>query len=180
MHKADPLTEMEIEALQLCASFQRCMNYPKDELGVIALARGLVRAQRLTQVLMERIVSECLETSMYCPTDADFMTVARDIRGPNKAEDIPAPSRDEVRKQWRAFADSFPQIAENGRKWHEQHRIVCAKIRNAMGADRWIESSTKEKVAVGIELGMTVCVKPPEYHTIEDMGLGIFVPRYPL
>lgn len=166
-----------IDAMRLCSAFTRCMNYPKDEDGVAALARGLMWAASSTDIPMHRIVEECCRISMYCPTDADMLTVARDIRGPEQAEEIPIPSPDTVRKQWQALAHQFPHIMENGRLWQEQYKLVCARIKTKMGSEKWDKATSREKVRVGIEMGLQVHIQPPLHATIEDMGVGIFVPR---
>jgi len=65
-------------------AFSRCSNFPDDKFGVLGLAQGLKRASSRTGVPMERIVAECADTSVYCPTDADLLTVARGIRDASK------------------------------------------------------------------------------------------------
>ncbi len=167
-------------ALQMCAAFQRCMNYPKNEDGILALAQGLVKASDTTGVYMRKIVDECLESSMYCPTDADMLAVARDCRGPAEAEGIPIPNPETVRKQWRELAHHFPHIMENGRLWRDEFRAVCSKIKNRMGSEKWLKATSREKVRVGIAMGMKTYIEPPRHHTIDDMGPGVFVRRMPL
>jgi len=74
-----PATEQQATPFELIATFQRCPNFPKDELGTIALAQGLAKAARETGVEMQAIVERCCEISKFCPTDADLLVVARDI-----------------------------------------------------------------------------------------------------
>ncbi len=162
------------EAIKLCAGFQRCMNYPKDEDGIAALARGLMRASNLIGPSMTAIVEECLSSSLYCPTDADMLGVARDLRGPANFEEVPIPKPDEVRKQWHSLMHQFPAIMENSRVWWKEYRDVCAKVRSKMG-ERWLKATTREKVRVAIEMGMQVKHHPLPSVSIEDCGLGIFV-----
>lgn len=83
--------------LHLISGFQRCMNYPKDELGLLALAKGLQRAAMVTQVGMAEIVDACMAISMYCPTDAELMVVAKNLR-----EDRERDNRKSARSQWHA------------------------------------------------------------------------------
>ena len=69
-----------MNVFKLIATFQRCVNYPKDAEGVSALVEGLARAARETDIQIEEIVSRCAELSQYCPTDADLLKVAEEIR----------------------------------------------------------------------------------------------------
>jgi hypothetical protein len=71
-------------AFKIIASFQRCANYPKDSLGLQALVQGLATASRETGVQMQDITERCAKISQYCPTDADFLNVARDILADRK------------------------------------------------------------------------------------------------
>ncbi len=64
-------------AMDLIPAFQRCRNYPRDEAGILAFARGLERAATATGVAMEAIVQSCLQNSEYCPTDYELMAAAR-------------------------------------------------------------------------------------------------------
>jgi hypothetical protein len=73
-----------ISPLKLIAAFQRCQNYPKDDFGVQALVQGLATASRETGVQMQDITERCAKISQYCPTDADFLNVARDILADRK------------------------------------------------------------------------------------------------
>jgi hypothetical protein len=70
------------EALNLVAAFGRAQNFPRDEAGVIALADGLASASKIIGVSMADIVARCAEASPYCPTNADMLGVAREVRGP--------------------------------------------------------------------------------------------------
>ncbi len=61
-------------------AFSRCQNWPKERLGVLGLAQGLRRASDRFAIPMNDIVLRCAEASQYCPTDADLITVAREMR----------------------------------------------------------------------------------------------------
>ncbi len=74
------------EALELVARFSRTRNYPKDEAGVVYLAEGLIRAADQTGVLGSAIVFRCAAESDWCPSDADLLTIAREIRDEMKRE----------------------------------------------------------------------------------------------
>lgn len=67
------------EAIEQLAPLQRTKDYPKNSRGMLALAEGLIRASDLTGKTMEAIVRRCADTSPYCPTDADLLTVAKDM-----------------------------------------------------------------------------------------------------
>lgn len=67
------------EALEELAPLQRTKDYPKESRGMLALAKGLIRACEVTGKTMEAIVRRCADTSPYCPTDADLLTVAKDM-----------------------------------------------------------------------------------------------------
>ena len=64
----------------LVAAFQRAPNYPRDDNGVRAMAAGLKRAADEAGVSMRSIVNRCLVESPRCPTDAEFLGVARGLR----------------------------------------------------------------------------------------------------
>ena len=61
-------------------AFSRCQNWPKERLGILGLAQGLKKSAERFSVSMEAIVERCAEISQYCPTDADLLTVGRDLR----------------------------------------------------------------------------------------------------
>lgn len=77
-----------LRTLELVARFQRCRNYPKDDAEIERMADTLERAARTYEVTAEAIVRECLSSSEFCPTDADLLSMARGIRGPEPAPDI--------------------------------------------------------------------------------------------
>jgi hypothetical protein len=61
-------------------AFSRCQNYPKERAGVLGLAQGLATAAARYGVTAEAIVRECVESSVFCPTDTDLLNVARGMR----------------------------------------------------------------------------------------------------
>ncbi len=61
-------------------AFSRCQNWPKDRIGISGIAEALERVSKRFGVPMERIVTECAESSAYCPTDADLINVARSLK----------------------------------------------------------------------------------------------------
>jgi hypothetical protein len=68
------------EALELVSRLSRTKNYPRDEAGVVYLAEGLARAASAAGVDARHIVMVCATTSEWCPTDADLVTIANQIR----------------------------------------------------------------------------------------------------
>ncbi len=88
------------EALELVARLSRTKNYPKDENGVVYLAEGLMLAVKETGANPEQIIMVCRTTSEWCPTDADLMTMGRQIRDEQlRAKEALEPS---VETQWKA------------------------------------------------------------------------------
>ncbi len=87
------------EALELIGRLSRTKNYPKEPAGLMFLAEGLMRACAETGAPGQQIVMICATTSEWCPTDADLMTVAKQIRDEQKrAQETMAPS---VESEWR-------------------------------------------------------------------------------
>ncbi len=72
------------EALPIIARLGRTKNFPRDEDGLNFLADGLIRAAGATGANPEQIVMICATTSEWCPTDADLMTIAGQIRDEQK------------------------------------------------------------------------------------------------
>jgi hypothetical protein len=88
------------EALPIIARLSRTKNYPRDEDGLTFLAEGLIRAAAETGANPQQIVMVCATTSEWCPTDADLMNIAKQIRDEQKrAQEALEPS---VESQWRA------------------------------------------------------------------------------
>jgi hypothetical protein len=87
------------ESLELIARFSRTKNFPRDEAGLNFLAEGLMAAVNETGAPGRQIVMVCAATSEWCPTDADLMTIARQIRDEQKrAQEALQPS---IEKEWR-------------------------------------------------------------------------------
>ncbi len=59
--------------------FSRAPNYPRETAAFCGLVNGLVNAEKATKVPAARIAAHCAEQSKYCPTDADLLTMARDM-----------------------------------------------------------------------------------------------------
>ncbi len=67
------------DAIQIVSRLSRTKRYPTTGAEMQALADGLIRAHTATRVPGADIVLKCAELSEWCPTDADLLTVARDI-----------------------------------------------------------------------------------------------------
>lgn len=77
--------QLELTPRDLIRRFHACSNYPRtDEAACIFLAQDLAKAARLTGVTATEIVNRCGETSTFCPTGADLLAVAREIRDERK------------------------------------------------------------------------------------------------
>lgn len=59
--------------------FSRAPNYPRETAAFCGLVNGLVNAEKVTKISAARIAAQCAEASKYCPTDADLLTIARDM-----------------------------------------------------------------------------------------------------
>lgn len=70
----------ELTAQELIGKFSRCQRFPIDILGINTLAEGLERASKTTGVPMAEIVDAALPIAQFCPTDAELLTIARNIR----------------------------------------------------------------------------------------------------
>ncbi len=66
-------------AIDLVGKLSRTKKYPADDEGVMNLAQGLQKASDSTQVGAGRIIERCASISEWCPTDAELLTVARDL-----------------------------------------------------------------------------------------------------
>lgn len=69
------------QALELVERFSRTKNYPRESAGITYLAEGLKRAAEQIGVQPEAIVTRLSQVSEWCPTDAEFFSTARGIRG---------------------------------------------------------------------------------------------------
>lgn len=69
------------KAIELVEKLERTRNYPRDPegKGVEGLARGLQRASETAKVAAARIVEKCAAESEFCPTDYDFLNIAKEI-----------------------------------------------------------------------------------------------------
>ena len=66
-------------AIELVSELSRTRNYPKDDNGVMGLAKGLIDASERSQVGAGRIIERCRLDSEFCPTDHDLLMVAREL-----------------------------------------------------------------------------------------------------
>lgn len=129
---------------------------------------------------MRKIVEECTATMRSCPTDADLLTVARDIKGPDDFSDIPIPTPEQLAGAWKNFAHQFPHILENGKTWEQKCRELRSKVKAHMGQTAWMKATALEKMEVAEKLGYKRQWDIPSKHVYEDMGLACYVPRAPL
>ncbi len=121
------------EALPIIARLGRTKNFPRDEDGLNFLADGLIRAACATGANPEQIVMICATTSEWCPTDADLMTIAVQIRDEQKrAKEALQPS---VESQWKAkYGEPKPfdwKALDMDRLWmvKEGERIMLERIK---------------------------------------------------
>lgn len=119
-----------VSAIKLVARFQRCKNYPKDETELVRMAGTLERASRDFHVSMEKIVTEALDTSEWCPTDADLRTIAQSVRGPEKAP--------ELKSQPGSYGPRFnpselARIMENGKRAETERKEQYRRIKEKLG-----------------------------------------------
>lgn len=61
--------------------FATCGNFPKDALGLRALADALESASRQTAVSMKSIVDACATGGAWCPTPYDLLQTAIRLKG---------------------------------------------------------------------------------------------------
>lgn len=67
------------DAIQIVSRLSRTKRFPTTRDELEGLAEGLQCAHKATGVPGPQIVTKCAELSEWCPTDADLLTVARDI-----------------------------------------------------------------------------------------------------
>jgi hypothetical protein len=90
---------MELDdALELIGRFERTKKYPNTDSGLRYLAEGLMAAVKETGATGPAIVFRCAKSSEWCPTDADFMTAAREIREEMRRHEE---SKIDVTAEWR-------------------------------------------------------------------------------
>ncbi len=66
-------------AIELVSKLQRTKKFPADDAGLECLARGLQQASESAKIGAGRIIDRCSQISEWCPTDAELLTVARDL-----------------------------------------------------------------------------------------------------
>lgn len=158
------------EAMALCAGFERCVNFPRSDEGAEALARGLASAAARFKLPMRAIVAECLKVSQYCPTDADLWGVARDLAGPAKAEQLPAPTA-ETRQRWQEFTAGLPAILQNAARAEKARSDVMARIRQHVGRDRFVRMSSMQIEHEAEAMGLPILQRNAQ-------GMTRFLPRF--
>lgn len=105
--------QTESLALELIAVFQRCINYPRDEYGVIAMARGLLKASVDTGIPCSRIVDACMElNSRYCPTDGEFLAIANNIAQPDRIAEEERKDSEWHREMEQAYGAPRPFVCD--------------------------------------------------------------------
>ena len=139
--------------MDLLPRFQRCANYPRDDEGVLALAQGLAAAWRHTGVRMADIVERCATDSQYCPTDADLLTVAKEI----KAKRIwDADSKRHIHAEWRReygdpvkfdWQGEAAKILPQARMTQERQRKMWERLRERFDPQHWPDWTTIAKAA---------------------------------
>ncbi len=134
------ITEFPMEFLP---RFQRCVNYPRDEEGVVALAQGLAASSRHTGVTMADIVERWATTSPYCPTDVELLATAKAI----KAKRIwDAESERHIHAEWRRqygpptkfdWQTEAAKILPQARKAQERQRKMWEQLRERFDSNNW-------------------------------------------
>ena len=144
------MATLVVEALGLVAVFERCSNYPRDERGVQALADGLLAAETAMLVPAAEIVARCARESTFCPTDADLLTVAREIRDEHRR----AEQRDETEDWRRIYGPPQPfNIARDffarANAAHQRDAEMWAKLRQHLKVvdGKWPDWSTMARAA---------------------------------
>ncbi len=66
-------------AIELVKKLGRTRHFPQDDAGLECLARGLQNAEQKTKIGAGRIIERCATTSEWCPTDAELLTIAKDL-----------------------------------------------------------------------------------------------------
>ena len=73
-------SEPEEAPEDLAQAWAAAGNFPKDRLGVLALAQALKRAATDFRIPMRAIVDECCSISAWCPTPYEIRSVAMGMR----------------------------------------------------------------------------------------------------
>jgi hypothetical protein len=93
--KTEPEVTPKQQAMEIVGRLSRTAGFPKDGPGIEALADGLLKASVRTQVPMRAIVDRFSETSKFCPTDADLISVAVELRDAERNRNPP-----NLRREW--------------------------------------------------------------------------------
>ncbi len=153
-------------AIELVSKLSRTGRYPTTSEGVDGLARGLQYASDSTQIGAGRIIERCAQISEWCPTDADLLTVARDLQredavaagtydsmgnAPNRA--VPIAELEKIYGPPQKVNVSA-EMKTLGAKAQNRHKIMWAKIRKHLRLSPREDWPSWEKcAAVARELG---------------------------
>ena len=141
--------------------FQRCANYPREELGVLALAQALAKAARESGISMADIVEECVRQSEYCPTDHDLLAVATEIKIRRNDAAVAARSQEAGwRKQYgdpKPFDSTASDNERTAEYWRKDREMLGLMARRFMGRDRktishqeWFPAQIQAQRQVGL------------------------------
>ncbi len=141
-----------VAALDLVAKLSRTRNYPLTEQGVTGFAESLMRAAEMFGVDGAAIVQKCADTSEFCPTDADLLNIARDLKEERERKERAAtPSQEaEWRKQYGPPQDfAVVPVRKSERRDDELWRKLRKKYPNAgrKGKKDWPDLLTLSKDA---------------------------------
>lgn len=109
--------------------FAACVNFPKDRLGVLALAQALARASKDFRVPMAGIVQRCADISTYCPVPRELRNVAIGMRDEERAR-----KEDNRNTKWESlYGPAQPEWSEqllgiiSGAKHEDRKRAMCVR-----------------------------------------------------
>ena len=146
-------------------AFERSSNYPKTREGEQLLAQGLKRAFDSTGIPMQEIIEECLGLSAFCPTDADLLKVASEIKIRRMASGIPPDQQQQWERQygppkpfdWAAEAEKIlPASKEYWRKDRAAIKIIKREMErrklkpNTISHRDWLELRLAAQQEVGL------------------------------
>ncbi len=133
------------------------VNFPSGAdagVAVRELVDALERSSKGQRTFIERLVGACLETSKFCPTVADVVTVANDLReGDRRKEEATRNQVSEWRKEYgepKPFsAIKLNEVGGENRRRDEMYRKIKAHLRINDG--KWPDWQTM--AAAARELG---------------------------
>ncbi len=101
----DPVLEA---ATEIVCRFSRCANYPKTTPEMIALAQDLKQVSETKDVPMAFLAQRWAEQSAFCPTAAELLDTASEIRV-ERAEREAIQQEAQTRRQWVRESRGVPQ-----------------------------------------------------------------------